>query len=114
MDRARVSEIIGTGRSDWAGTGPRVRGGPTGFTRRWGWPDYSHRNEGQKHTRIAEDSCAIKIRVRKNGDFVEEGWGKNSCGRPELCLAELAGQRLRQKWRPAAPPAGELIKQRNH
>jgi 2-oxo-3-hexenedioate decarboxylase len=58
--------------------------------------------------RIAKDLASFKIRVSKNGDFVEEGSGKNSLRNPALCLAELAGAKLRQS---EAPPlaAGELI-----
>jgi len=58
--------------------------------------------------RIAEDLASFKVRVSKNGDFVEEGSGRNSLRSPALCVAELASARLRQNGvQPLA--AGELI-----
>ena len=50
----------------------------------------------------------FKVRVSKNGEFVEEGAGKNSLRSPALCLAEVAGAMLRQS---GAEPltAGDLI-----
>ncbi len=52
--------------------------------------------------------ASFKVRVSKDGQFVEEGSGKNSLRSPALCLAELAGAVLRQ---PGAAPlcSGELI-----
>jgi 2-keto-4-pentenoate hydratase len=39
---------------------------------------------------LLEDLARFKVRVFKNGEFVEEGSGKNSLRSPALCLAELA------------------------
>lgn len=52
--------------------------------------------------------AAFKVRVSKNGEFIEEGSGRNVLRSPALCLAELAGAVAR---RPGAAPlsAGELI-----
>jgi 2-keto-4-pentenoate hydratase len=38
---------------------------------------------------LLEELPRFKVRVSKNGDFVEEGSGKNSLGSPAVCLAEL-------------------------
>jgi 2-oxo-3-hexenedioate decarboxylase len=52
--------------------------------------------------------ASFKLRISKDGQFVEEGSGKNSLRSPALCLAELAGALLR---RPEAAPlaTGELV-----
>jgi 2-oxo-3-hexenedioate decarboxylase len=39
---------------------------------------------------LIEQLAAFKVRVTRNGEFVEEGAGKNSLRSPALCLAELA------------------------
>jgi 2-oxo-3-hexenedioate decarboxylase len=52
--------------------------------------------------------AAFKVRLSRNGEFVEEGAGKNSLRSPALCLSELAGAALRQF--PSFPlESGELI-----
>jgi len=38
---------------------------------------------------LLEDLARFKVRIFKNGEFVEEGSGKNSLRSPALCLAEL-------------------------
>ncbi|MFZ0560623.1 MAG: fumarylacetoacetate hydrolase family protein [Terriglobales bacterium] len=38
---------------------------------------------------LVEDLARFKVRVSKNGEFVEEGSGKNCLRSPALCLAEL-------------------------
>jgi 2-oxo-3-hexenedioate decarboxylase len=48
-----------------------------------------------------EDLGNFKVRVFKNGEFVEEGSGRNSLRNPALCLAELA--------RGAPLAAGDLV-----
>jgi len=52
--------------------------------------------------------ASFKLRISKDGQFVEEGSGRNSLRSPALCLAELAGALLR---RPEAAPlsTGELV-----
>ena len=57
---------------------------------------------------LANDLAGFKVRISKDGQFVEEGSGKNSLRSPALCLAELAGAMLR---RPGTAPlsAGELV-----
>ena len=50
----------------------------------------------------------FKVRVSKNGQFVEEGSGRNSLKSPALCLAELGGAILRRF--PTLPlGAGEIV-----
>jgi 2-oxo-3-hexenedioate decarboxylase len=39
---------------------------------------------------LIEQLATFKVRVTRNGEFVEEGAGKNSLRSPALCLAELA------------------------
>ena len=57
---------------------------------------------------LVNDLPRCKVRMLKNGEFVEEGAGKNSLRSPALCLAELGGAVLR---RSATGPlaAGEII-----
>ncbi|HWE52951.1 MAG TPA: fumarylacetoacetate hydrolase family protein [Bryobacteraceae bacterium] len=40
---------------------------------------------------LVNQLAGFKVRLLKNGELVEEGWGKNSLKSPALCLAELAG-----------------------
>ncbi|MFZ0416872.1 MAG: hypothetical protein WAM04_02120 [Candidatus Sulfotelmatobacter sp.] len=50
----------------------------------------------------------FKVRMSKNGEFVEEGSGKNSLKSPALCLAEL-GAAIERRF-PAEPlGAGEIV-----
>lgn len=50
----------------------------------------------------------FKVRMLKNGEFIEEGSGKNSLRSPAACLVELGGAILRRS--PAEPlRAGEII-----
>lgn len=57
---------------------------------------------------LVEDLPRFKLRMLKNGEFVEEGSGKNSLRNPALCLAELGSAILRRF--PTEPlAAGELI-----
>jgi len=57
---------------------------------------------------LVNDLPQCKVRMLKNGEFVEEGSGKNSLRSPALCLAELGGAIIR---RCATEPlaAGEVI-----
>jgi 2-keto-4-pentenoate hydratase len=57
---------------------------------------------------LANGLASFKVRISKDGQFVEEGSGKNSLRSPALCVAELAGAMLR---RPGTAPlsAGELV-----
>ncbi len=56
---------------------------------------------------LIEQLPSFKVRMSKNGAFVEEGSGKNSLRSPALCLAELGGAVLKR----GQPPldAGEVI-----
>jgi 2-oxo-3-hexenedioate decarboxylase len=57
---------------------------------------------------MLEELPRFKVRVSRNGEFVEEGAGKNSLASPALCLAELSTAILRRF--PGEPlRAGEIV-----
>jgi 2-keto-4-pentenoate hydratase len=57
---------------------------------------------------LVDDLPRFKLRMSKNGEFAEEGSGKNSLRSPALCLAELGGAIVRRF--PNEPlAAGEII-----
>lgn len=56
---------------------------------------------------LADELSRFKVRMLKNGEFVEEGTGKNSLRSPSLCLAELGSAILRRSASPLS--AGEII-----
>jgi 2-oxo-3-hexenedioate decarboxylase len=57
---------------------------------------------------LAEELPRFKVRMYKNGEFVEEGSGKNSLKSPALCLAELSAAIARRF--PTEPlRAGEIV-----
>jgi 2-keto-4-pentenoate hydratase len=57
---------------------------------------------------LVDELARFKVRVRKNGEFVEEGSGRNCLRSPALCLAELSTAILRRF--PAGPlSAGEIV-----
>jgi 2-keto-4-pentenoate hydratase len=57
---------------------------------------------------LVDELPRFQVRMSKNGEFVEEGSGKNCLRSPALCLAELAGAILRRF--PEAPlSAGEIV-----
>jgi 2-oxo-3-hexenedioate decarboxylase len=57
---------------------------------------------------LVDELARFKLRMLKNGEFVEEGSGKNSLRSPALCLAELGAAILRRT--PDEPLAtGEVV-----
>ena len=57
---------------------------------------------------LVEELPRFKVRMLKNGEFVEEGSGRNSLKSPALCLAEL-GAAIARRF-PAEPlSAGEIV-----
>ena len=57
---------------------------------------------------LVEELPRFKVRMVKNGEFVEEGSGRNSLRSPALCLAELSAAILRRF--PTEPlRAGEIV-----
>ncbi|MGB0043312.1 MAG: fumarylacetoacetate hydrolase family protein [Terriglobales bacterium] len=57
---------------------------------------------------LVDELPRFKVRVSKNGEFVEEGSGRNSLRSPALCLAELARAIVRRF--PSEPlRAGEIV-----
>ncbi len=62
----------------------------------------------QSIVHLVEELPRFTVRMSKNGEFVEEGSGKNSLRSPALCLAELGGAIVRRF--PEQPlAAGEII-----
>ena len=57
--------------------------------------------------KLVDELPRFQVRMSKNGEFVEEGSGKNSLRSPALCLAELAGAILRRF--PARPLSAQEI-----
>lgn len=58
--------------------------------------------------KLAEELPRFKVRMSKNGEFVEEGSGRNSLKNPALCVAELAAAIARPF--PGQPlSAGEIV-----
>jgi 2-keto-4-pentenoate hydratase len=47
-------------------------------------------------TKLVDELPRFTLRMFKNGEFVEEGSGKNSLRSPALCLAELGGAIIRR------------------
>lgn len=57
---------------------------------------------------LVDELPRFKVRVSKNGEFVEEGSGRNSLRSPALCLAELSAAIMRRF--PTQPlSAGEIV-----
>jgi 2-oxo-3-hexenedioate decarboxylase len=57
---------------------------------------------------LVEELARFKVRMSKNGEFVEEGSGRNCLRSPALCLAELSAAILRRF--PDQPlSAGEIV-----
>jgi 2-oxo-3-hexenedioate decarboxylase len=57
---------------------------------------------------LIEQLASFKLKVSKDGEFVEEGAGKNSLRSPALCLAELGGATLK-RGNGESLAAGDLI-----
>jgi len=57
---------------------------------------------------LIEDLGRFKVRVSKNGEFIEEGSGKNSLKSPALCLAELS-MAIAKRFPSAPLGAGEIV-----
>jgi 2-oxo-3-hexenedioate decarboxylase len=58
--------------------------------------------------KLAEELPRFTVRMSKNGEFVEEGSGKNSLRSPAMCLAELAGA-ISRRFPKEPLGAGELV-----
>lgn len=59
-------------------------------------------------SQLVEELPRFQVRMSKNGEFVEEGSGKNSLRSPALCVAELAVAILR-RFPTQLLGAGELV-----
>src|ERR1700751_447345 len=57
---------------------------------------------------LVDELSRFKVRMSRNGDFVEEGSGRNALKNPALCLAELSAAVVRRF--PDQPlSAGEIV-----
>jgi 2-keto-4-pentenoate hydratase len=57
---------------------------------------------------LVNDLGSFKVRISKDGQFIEDGFGKNALRSPALCLAELARAVARQS-RTSPLVEGELV-----
>jgi 2-keto-4-pentenoate hydratase len=57
---------------------------------------------------LADELAKFKVKMLKNGDFVEEGSGKNSLRSPALCLAEL-GDAIAKRSPDEPLTSGEIV-----
>src|SRR5580692_10754487 len=57
---------------------------------------------------LIEELPLFKVRMKKNGEFVEEGSGKNSLKSPALCLAEL-GAAIARRFPSEPLAAAEIV-----
>ena len=58
--------------------------------------------------KLVEQLSRFRVRMSKNGEFVEEGSGKNSLKNPALCLAEL-GAAIARRSPSERLSAGEIV-----
>jgi len=58
--------------------------------------------------RLVEELAQFKVRMFRNGEFVEEGSGRNSLRSPALCLAEL-GRAIAKRFPGEPLSAGEIV-----
>jgi 2-keto-4-pentenoate hydratase len=59
-------------------------------------------------SRLAEELGRFKVRMKKGGEFIEEGTGRNSLKSPALCLAEL-GAAIARRFPSLPLSAGEIV-----
>jgi 2-keto-4-pentenoate hydratase len=59
-------------------------------------------------SKLAEDLARFKVKMSKKGEFVEEGYGKNSLRNPALCLAELSAA-IARRFPDEPLSAGEIV-----
>jgi 2-keto-4-pentenoate hydratase len=57
---------------------------------------------------LADELARFKVRMLKNGEFVEEGSGKNALRSPALCLAEL-GAAIAKRFPDEPLSTGEIV-----
>jgi len=57
---------------------------------------------------LADLLAKFKLRMLKNGEFVEEGSGKNALRNPALCLAEL-GAAIVKRFPQEPLSSGEIV-----
>jgi 2-oxo-3-hexenedioate decarboxylase len=57
---------------------------------------------------LVDELARFKVRMLKNGEFIEEGSGRNSLKSPALCLAEL-GAAISRRFPSQPLSAGEIV-----
>jgi 2-oxo-3-hexenedioate decarboxylase len=57
---------------------------------------------------LIDELARFKVRMKKKGEFIEEGAGKNSLKSPALCLAEL-GAAIAKRFLSEPLSAGEIV-----
>jgi 2-keto-4-pentenoate hydratase len=57
---------------------------------------------------LVEELARFKVRISRNGEFVEEGSGRNSLKSPALCLVEL-GSAIARRFPDQPLGAGEIV-----
>jgi len=58
--------------------------------------------------KLVDELAQLKVRISRNGEFVEEGSGRNSLRSPALCLAEL-GAAIARRFPSHPLSAGEMV-----
>jgi len=82
----------------------------------WHRLDFMQHSWSARRFKFDQNSCPtlidglprFKVRMSKNGEFVEEGSGKNSLKSPALCLAEL-GAAIERRFPSEPLGAGEIV-----
>jgi 2-keto-4-pentenoate hydratase len=64
--------------------------------------------ESNQISALIDELARFKVRMKKSGEFVEEGAGKNSLKSPALCLAEL-GAAIARRFPSEPLSAGEIV-----
>jgi 2-keto-4-pentenoate hydratase len=59
-------------------------------------------------TKLVDELAQFKVRMSRNGEFVEEGSGRNSLKNPALCLAELSAA-IAKRFPSHPLSAGEIV-----
>jgi 2-keto-4-pentenoate hydratase len=64
--------------------------------------------ESTKISQWANELARFKVRMLRNGEFVEEGSGRNALRSPALCLAEL-GKAIAKRFPDQGLSGGEIV-----
>jgi 2-keto-4-pentenoate hydratase len=64
--------------------------------------------ESDRIPQLADELARFKVRMLRNGEFVEEGLGRNALRSPALCLAEL-GKAMAKRFPDQGWSGGEIV-----